>query len=217
MYSLVNVFGTIQGEGALTGTPATFIRLGGCNMWSGVEQHRERDARRNGAECPRWCDTDFRPRAQLTASQIADEVAKHGDRPLIVITGGEPLLQVDDALIMVLREFRARVQIETNGTVLPRFTPWARLWITLSPKLPREKTMLREADELKLVYPAHDPAPWASFPVRAGRFLSPQNIPPNPHSPEWRRGDHEQQAIAYVQANPDWRLTFQSHKMLGVP
>lgn len=222
MYSVVNVFGTIQGEGAHAGTPAIFVRLGGCNMWSGVEQHRERDAARNGAECPRWCDTDFRPRMQLTAEQIADEVRKHGDRPLIVITGGEPLLQVDNDLIIALTDFRPeskrRIQIETNGTVAPKFTRWSRVWITLSPKLPRDETLLTEADELKLVYPAHDPAQWESFPLSSGeRFLSPQNTPPNPHSPEWRRGDHEAQAVAYVQANPQWRLSLQTHKIIGVP
>lgn len=209
-YSIVKVFGTIQGEGALAGTPATFVRLGGCNMWSGIETRREADAERNGAQCPKWCDTDFRPRARLHASEIVDLVKATGDRPLIVLTGGEPFLQIDDELIDHLHQLNARIQVETNGTVEPGFGFRPRIYITLSPKLPRHLTKLSNCDELKLVYPAHDPADWGSFPTRQ-RFLQPQA------DREERDHDHERQTVEYVQANPEWRLSLQTHKILGIP
>lgn len=211
LYSLVKVFGTIQGEGALAGTPATFIRLGGCNMWSGVETRREADAERNGAECPKWCDTDFRPRTRVYASDIVDLVKACGDRPLIVITGGEPMLQLDDELIdALLNAFqRSRIQIETNGTVEPAFGFRSRIYITLSPKTPRSRTVLTNADELKLVWPAYDPKEWESFPVRH-RFLQPQA------DREQRDLEHEAKLVAYVQENTEWRLSLQTHKVLEI-
>lgn len=211
-YALATVFGTIQGEGGLAGTPAVFVRLGGCNMWSGIEAHRERDAERNGAECPKWCDTDFRPRTRLHAADIGDLVERIGDRPLIVITGGEPLLQVDDELLdhLLHRFQRARVQIETNGTVEPAFGYRQRLYVTLSPKRPRAQTLLTTADELKLVWPAYNPDDWATFPARH-RFLQPQA------DMEHRDDDHERALVEYLGNHPDWRLSLQTHKILGIP
>jgi len=212
LYSLVNVFGTIQGEGALAGTPATFVRLGACNMWSGVEQHRERDAERNGAECPKWCDTDFKPRERVSAQEIVTRVQSYGDRPLIVITGGEPMLQIDDELIDALLTGcpRSRVQIETNGTVEPGFGFRTRIHITLSPKTSRARCVLTGADELKLVFPAYNPDEWLTFPVRE-RYLQPQA------DREERDHDHEKLAVEYVQTHRDWKLSLQTHKVLGIP
>lgn len=211
LYSLVKVFGTIQGEGGLAGTPATFVRLGGCNMWSGIESRREADAERNEAECPKWCDTDFRPKERVYASDIVERVQAFGDRPLVVITGGEPMLQLDNELIDALLGGmpRSRIQIETNGTVEPGFDIRPRLYITLSPKTSRARTVLTSADELKLVWPAYNPDEWVSFPVRQ-RFLQPQA------DMEQRDLEHEAKLVEYIQAHPDWRLSLQTHKILGV-
>ncbi len=211
LYSIVSVFGTIQGEGGLAGTPAVFVRLGGCNMWSGIESRREADAERNGAECPKWCATDFRPRERLYASDIGDRVEAIGDRPLIVITGGEPLLQLDDELLdhLLNRFQRSRVQVETNGTVEPAFGFRPRLYITLSPKRPRAQTLLTNADELKLVWPAYDPKEWETYPARA-RFLQPQA------AQDQRDTDNEKALVAYLAEHPDWRLSLQTHKILGI-
>lgn len=209
-YSIVSIFGTIQGEGALAGTPATFVRFGGCNMWSGVDAHRERDAERNGAECPKWCDTDFRPRERVFAAEIVERIKATGDRPLVVLTGGEPMLQVDNLLIDALHATRARIQIETNGTVEPDFEMRSRVWVTMSPKLPRHRTVLVAANELKLVYPAHDPEDWASFPAQH-RLIQPQAMM------DGRDLKNEALAADYVQKHPDWRLSLQTHKILGIP
>jgi organic radical activating enzyme len=211
-YGVVEIFETLQGEGYHAGTPATFVRLAGCNLWSGVESTRDSDAWRSGARCPMFCDTDFKIRERLTADQIRNRVADLGAKPLTVITGGEPLLQLDDDLVQALRSLRGMLAIETNGAVAPRFTPWARLWLTLSPKLDRSSTLLKRADELKLVWPAHEPSDWADFPVPEGqRFLQPQ-------AHKLRRlPDVEQACASYVVRNPQWRLSLQTHKILGVP
>lgn len=208
-YSIVQIFGTIQGEGGLTGTPATFVRFAGCNMWSGEEAHRERDALRNEAECPRWCDTDFAPRERLTAREILARVMSTGSRPLIVLTGGEPMLQIDDELLDVLSTAQARVQIETNGTVEPRFSYRPFVYITLSPKVAHARIKLTQADELKLVWPAYVAEEWVSFPARQ-RFLQPQA------DFDGRNLENEGKLVEYVQTHGDWRLSLQTHKILGV-
>jgi len=208
-YSIVKVFGTIQGEGALAGTPAAFVRFGGCNMWSGEEAHRERDAERNEAACPLWCDTDFKPQERITATEILWRITALGARPLIVLTGGEPMLQVDDELLDALCTVRARVQIETNGTVEPRFSYRPYVHVTLSPKVARARIKLAQADELKLVWPAYVAEEWVSFPARQ-RFLQPQA------DFDGRNPENEAKLVEYVQSHGDWRLSLQTHKILGV-
>lgn len=208
-YAIVKIFGTIQGEGALAGTPATFVRFGGCNMWSGAEAHRERDAERNGAECPRWCDTDFLARERLTAHEIVDRVMACGRRPLIVLTGGEPMLQVDQELIDALGCIaNARIQVETNGTVEPQFNRYS-VYVTLSPKTSRDRCKLADADELKLVWPAYDPEEWVTFPARHC-LLQPQAFA------DGRNRATEAKLVEYVQEHGGWRLSLQTHKILGV-
>ena len=216
-YAIKEMFRTVQGEGFHAGTAAYFIRFAGCNMWSGHDVDRMRDAQRNHAQCPLWCDTDFVGGTKMAARDIAKVVEAQQPVPLIVLTGGEPMLQVDDDLLDVLHDAapEARIAIETNGTAPPRFdydrllpaNGW--LWITLSPKRSRERTLLERASELKLVYPAYQPADWADYKAHHF-FLQPcadQTI---------RQPETERQAAEYVTNNYRWRLSLQTHKVLGV-
>lgn len=216
-YSIKETFRTVQGEGFHAGTPAIFIRFAGCNMWSGYEGDRMRDAARNHAQCPLWCDTDFVHGEKMTAVELGKYVEAQNPVPLIVLTGGEPMLQVDDDLLDVLHDAapEARIAIETNGTARPLFhydpmlpgNGW--LWITLSPKRARAATVLPRASELKLVYPAYEPVDWLDFPAHH-YFLQPcadQQI---------RQLEVERQAAEYVTGQYRWRLSLQTHKILGV-
>lgn len=216
-YAVKEMFRTIQGEGFHAGTPALFIRFAGCNMWSGDEADRERDAVRNQAECPRWCDTDFVGGEKLTVEDIGKYVEHEDAVPLIVLTGGEPMLQVDDKLLDVLFDAapEARVAIETNGSVRPRFgydkllPERGRLWFTLSPKQPRDMVVLDRASEIKLVWPAYNATDWADFrahhhylqPVADKTVLQPSV---------------EREAAAVIAKQYRWKLSLQTHKYLGV-
>lgn len=211
-YAIVKVFSTIQGEGVLAGTPATFIRFGGCNMWTGIEERRELDAMHNGARCPLWCDTDFAVRERRTARELADMVKQHASWPLIVLTGGEPLLQVDRQLINALHAAvpNAKIQIETNGTVEPEFGYHASVFLTCSPKVPRSQIKLTQADELKIVWPAYDPSEWESFPARYYTLTPLADA-------EGRNTENELALANYVHNHPHkWRMSLQLHKVLGL-
>ncbi len=119
-YAVKAVWKTLQGEGAWAGRPAVFVRLVGCNLWTGYAQDRDRDAARTGADCPLWCDTDFTKEqsVRLSADALADRVRRTGgDIRFCVLTGGEPLLQVDAALVRALHDVGFEVAVETNGTV----------------------------------------------------------------------------------------------------
>lgn len=216
-YTIKEMFRTVQGEGFHTGTAALFIRFAGCNMWNGHDEDRMRDAQRNQAQCPLWCDTDFVGGTKMTAVEIREYVESQKAVPLIVLSGGEPLLQVDDDLLCVLHDAapEARIAIETNGTARPLFTYDKKLpgngwlWITLSPKRRRDRTVITCASELKLVYPAYDPSEWADFNAQHF-FLQPcadQTV---------RQLEVERAAAAYVTNNYRWRLSLQTHKVLGV-
>lgn len=218
-YAIKDVFRTIQGEGYHVGTPALFVRFAGCNMWSGYDEDRIRDAVRNEAECPRWCDTDFRPddARKMTADEIAAVVAERtkGAR-LVVLTGGEPLLQLDENLLHAIHVAypAATIAIETNGTVAPRFDaetmPW--LWLTLSPKRARAHTRLPWAHELKLVVPAYEVDEWDGYSA-AHRFVQPLA-----HGPD---RDYKTESLIAQQlalrGDGTWRLSLQTHKIVGVP
>lgn len=211
-YIVKNVFRTIQGEGAQAGSAVVFVRLAACNMWSGNEADRERDAERNGARCPLWCDTDFNGGTRMTAEEVLRCVlACAGPVRSVVISGGEPLLQIDDELLSTLTGAGISVAIETNGTVpykgSAEVLQWC--WVTLSPKRSRERTALQSANELKLVWPAHDPSDWESF--DAGYLF----IQPLADKDE-RDTECEREAAAWVMAHPRWRLSVQLHKVLGV-
>src|SRR5690606_25902824 len=122
-YRVKAVWRTLQGEGAWAGRPAVFARLVGCNMWTGYERDRDRDAERTGAACPRWCDTDFTKEnaVRLTAPDLAARMRRVGGGiRFCVLTGGEPLLQLDAALVRALHAAGFEVAVETNGTVALR-------------------------------------------------------------------------------------------------
>jgi 7-carboxy-7-deazaguanine synthase len=209
MYAVKEIFYTLQGEGANAGTPAVFCRFAGCNLWSGREVDRAK------AVC-QFCDTDFvgtdgeRGGRYTTAAALADAcraacTATEGPT-LIVLTGGEPMLQVDQNLIDALHARAFSVAIETNGT-LPALDTID--WICVSPKAGAELKQTR-GDELKLVYPQDgiDPARYLAFAFKH-RFLQPMDGP--------ARDANTIRAIAYCKANPAWRLSVQTHKILGIP
>jgi 7-carboxy-7-deazaguanine synthase len=208
MYAVKEIFYTLQGEGANAGRPAVFCRFAGCNLWSG------READRVSASCT-FCDTDFvgvnGPGGGRFAS--ADDLAAAclatgGGQPglLVVLTGGEPMLQVDAALATALRERGFEVAIETNGTM-----PVAEGidWICVSPKAGTDLVQ-RSGDELKLVYPqpALMPEAVADLPF-THRYLQPMDGP--------ERDANTARAVAYCKAHPLWRLSLQTHKMIGIP
>jgi 7-carboxy-7-deazaguanine synthase (Cx14CxxC type) len=208
MYAVKEIFYTLQGEGTHTGRPAVFCRFTGCNLWSG------READRATADC-QFCDTDFVGTDGegggkfATADALADACARTaGAAParFIVLTGGEPMLQVDAALIDALHAHGFEIAIETNGT-LP--VPRAIDWICVSPKAGTDLKQ-RTGDELKLVYPQSglDPQSIAGLSF-THRFLQPMD------GPDVVR--NTQAAIAYCKEHPAWRLSLQTHKLLGIP
>ena len=206
MYAVKEIFYTLQGEGANTGRAAVFCRFAGCNLWSG------READRGEATC-QFCDTDFVGTDGegggrfATAGDLADACAAVSPAPgLIVLTGGEPMLQVDDALIDALHARGFTIAIETNGT-LP--VPSSIDWICVSPKAGTE-ILQRTGNELKLVYPQAglDPAAAADWDF-AYRFLQPMDGP--------EAAENTALALAYCKAHPGWRLSLQTHKLLGIP
>lgn len=223
-YAVREVFYTVQGEGFHAGTPAVFIRFAGCNMWSGRDEHRQRDAKRNAAECPRWCDTDFAEGEELTASRITAEamhaafkagVPEASDVPLIVLTGGEPLLQVDDELLRALRVGlpSALIAVETNGTVEPRA---AVDWITVSPKQAPSRLKLLEGDELKVVFPAYDPLAYSKYSEGFEFLYVSAEAATSSVGQSVIVQDNLKRAAEFVMANPAWSLTLQAHKIVGV-
>ncbi|NRA30378.1 MAG: 7-carboxy-7-deazaguanine synthase [Parvularculaceae bacterium] len=207
-YSVKETYLTLQGEGAQTGRAAVFLRFAGCNLWSGLEEHRA------SAIC-NFCDTDFvgtdGPGGGKFAS--ADQLAEHvrafwpgGGQPYVICTGGEPLLQLDSEAIDAFHKLGFEVGVETNGTLA---APAGLDWICVSPKAQTE-IVQTSGHELKLVYPQPDvdPQRFAGLDFE-NFFLQPM--------------DNDQQAenitatAQYCQENPQWRLSLQTHKLIGLP
>jgi 7-carboxy-7-deazaguanine synthase (Cx14CxxC type) len=210
-YAVKELFYTLQGEGANTGRPAVFCRFAGCNLWTG------READRKAAVC-RFCDTEFvgtdGPGGGkfTTADDLASAVAAAwpgGDptaRPLVVCTGGEPLLQLDLSLIEALHAAGFEIAVETNGTVEP---PAGLDWICVSPKAEAE-LVVGSGDELKLVYPQEGAPPERYAGLRFRHFfLQPMDGP--------AREANTRAALNYCLTHPRWRLSLQTHKLLGIP
>ena len=220
MYSVKEIFYTLQGEGANAGRPAVFCRFAGCNLWSGREEDRV------SAIC-RFCDTDFVgtdgpgggkfTTVDALAAAVAtawpfppsgcaatpDRIREH---PLVVCTGGEPLLQLDEALIEAFHGYSFTVAIETNGTRMP---PRGVDWVCVSPKAGAE-LVLRVGNELKLIYPQPGAEPEKFIDLDFQHFfLQPMD------GPERLRNTH--QTVSYCLAHPQWRLSLQTHKLLGIP
>ena len=206
-YAVKEIFLTLQGEGMQAGRRAVFLRLAGCNLWTGREQDRAT------AQCT-FCDTDFvgmdgENGGRYEAAALADKVAalwESGERPLVVITGGEPMLQLAAALIDALHARGFEIAVETNGT-LP--APAGLDWICVSPKAGTE-VVQRSGDELKLVWPQSGTDPEALLGWDFRHFL----IQPMDCADA---AAARQAAIDYVLAHPRWRLSLQTHKLLGLP
>ncbi len=209
-YSVKELFYTLQGEGAQAGRAAVFCRFTGCNLWTGREQDRAT------AVCT-FCDTDFVGTDGegggkfVTADDLADAIAKawpdgEGGQRYVVCTGGEPLLQLDTPLIDALHARGFEVAVETNGT---QPIPPGLDWVCVSPKAGSE-LVATAGDELKLVFPQPGAMP-DQFEHMAFRqfFLQPIDGP--------LREQHTQAAVAHCMAHPKWRLSLQTHKLLGIP
>ena len=210
-YAVKEIFYTLQGEGAQAGRAAVFCRFSGCNLWSGREEDRA------SAVC-RFCDTEFvgvdGPGGGkfANAGALAEAVALQwpalgpGGKRFVVCTGGEPLLQLNDALIRALHAHDFEIAVETNGTVA---APDGLDWICVSPKA-GAPFVQRSGDELKLVFPQQgiDPARYTGLAFRHF-FLQPMDGP--------RRSENTEQAVRYCMDHPQWRLSLQTHKILGIP
>ena len=207
-YSVKEIFYTLQGEGLRAGRPAVFCRFAGCNLWSGREEDRA------SARCT-FCDTDFvgvdgsDGGKYANAKTLAGKIASHwpagqGHR-YVVLTGGEPLLQVDGALIDALHGQDFEIAVETNGTLT---APAGIDWICVSPKA-GNPWVQRNGQELKLVYPQQGLPPDFIGDTQFDHYLlQPMDGPAQQHN--------TRQAIAWCQAHPRWRLSLQTHKFLGI-
>jgi 7-carboxy-7-deazaguanine synthase len=207
-YSVKEIFYTLQGEGANAGRPAVFCRFAGCNLWSGLERDRET------ATC-KFCDTDFvgtdgtRGGKFTTADALADVVASvwpsaRLGKPLVVCTGGEPLLQLDAPLIAVLHAKGFEIAVETNGSIA---APEGIDWICVSPKAGAPLLQLH-GQELKVVVPQSlDMAHLSSLDFEH-HFVQPMDGP--------LRAENTQYAIDWCMQHPQWRLSVQTHKVIGI-
>ena len=208
-YAVKELFHTLQGEGAQAGRAAVFCRFAGCNLWSGREQDRAT------AAC-RFCDTDFVGLDGPGGGRFAeaDALAEAIDRTweggaharYVVFTGGEPLLQLDEALIAAVHARGFEIAVETNGTLA---APAGIDWICVSPK-GANPLVQRSGHELKLVYPQAeiDPAALADLPFHH-RFLQPMDGP--------AQAENTRAAVAYCRRDARWRLSLQTHKILDIP
>ncbi len=210
-YAVKEIFYTLQGEGANTGRPAVFCRFAGCNLWSGREQDRD------GATC-RFCDTEFVgtdgpgggkfETADDLARAVASAWPEDGGpaRPLVVCTGGEPLLQLDPPLLAALHRAGFEVAVETNGTIEP---PEGIDWLCVSPKA-SAGLVIHSGDELKLVYPQEGGEPDRFEGLEFDHFfLQPMD--------GLHREANTRAALRYCLDHPRWRLSLQTHKLLGIP
>ena len=203
-YTVKEIYYTLQGEGANTGRPAVFLRFAGCNLWTGREEDRA------SAIC-QFCDTDFVGGTKFSsAEQLAEEVASQWfgngtSKRFVVVTGGEPLLQLDEALIANLHALGFEIAIETNGTIE---APPGINWICVSPKA---GTVIKQrtGSELKLVYPQSGITPKELERLAFDHFfLQPMDGPSAVQNTEL--------ATRYCLEHPRWRLSLQTHKLLGI-
>lgn len=181
-YAVNEIFYSLQGEGYYTGTPAVFLRFSGCNL-----------------RCD-FCDTDHSASRPMTALEIADAIEAHPSRHLVV-TGGEPALQLDDDLVDLLHSRGWYIQVETNGTTP---LPVAVDWVTCSPK-PGAETVITRIDELKIVYTDRDVEAIADRHPANHLYLQPCS------------GLNIADTVDYILAHPWWRLSLQTHKLINIP
>ena len=238
-YAVREVFPTLQGEGFHAGRFAVFVRFAACNLWTGREQDRERDATRHDVACPRWCDTDFAGGARMDLGDLMraiDTAADHygavttrsrgevqvdrGTPGLLVFTGGEPLLHLDRPLLDAVRDDYPdfTVAIETNGTVAPADGVHPD-WVCVSPKVPVERLVVTSGSELKVVYPAYDPLAYESIEENFGHlYVSPEaQVEVGSVGVSEVSRSATRAAADFVLRHPHWRLSIQQHKLLGLP
>lgn len=207
-YAVKEIYYTIQGEGAHSGRPALFLRFSGCNLWSGREEDRER------AIC-QFCDTDFRGTdgpggGKYNAGELVSKLTSiwpiSSTHAYVVCTGGEPLLQLDRELIDAMHAAQIEIAIETNGTIE---VPEGIDWICMSPKANTD-IVVRSGNEIKIVYPQAgiDPADFESW-AFDHFFIQPMDSP--------EVDANTKKAIRFCMDNPKWRLSLQTHKLLGIP
>ena len=183
MYRINEIFYSLQGEGYHTGTPAVFIRFSGCNL-----------------RC-RWCDTNFARFTMMSIEQIVEECKKLQENCMLLLTGGEPALHADEALINALREAGyTRIAIETNGT---RPLPKGIDWVTCSPK-EGTRVVLQEADELKIVYTGQDVEKWLKIVKSENNYLQPCSL------------KNTKRIVRYILKHPWWNLSLQTQKYIGM-
>ena len=209
MYKIKEIYFTLQGEGFQAGRPSIFIRFSGCNLWSGMEKDR------NSAIC-NWCDTDFvgtdGPNGgKYSVTQIKKILLKlwpdkNLEKPYVVCTGGEPLLQLDEELIKEIHEIGFEIGLETNGTLLP---PSGIDWICVSPKA-KTDLILTSGNELKFVYPQislnpkrYEKLDFDYFFIQPMDGIN-QNI-------------NIKKSKEFIMKNPQWSLSLQTHKIMGIP
>lgn len=206
-YAVKEIFYTLQGEGAHAGRPAVFLRFSGCNLWSGREVDRHK------AIC-KFCDTDFwgtdgqnggKYALQELAEKVSEQWPENAEYKYVVCTGGEPLLQLDSDLILAIKAHGFEVAIETNGTIE---VPEEVDWICMSPKANTE-IIVRKGNEIKVVYPQKgiDPADFKEMDF-VNFFIQPMDSP--------EQEDNILKAIKYCKQNPKWRISLQTHKILGI-
>ncbi|MBK9432780.1 MAG: 7-carboxy-7-deazaguanine synthase [Sphingomonadales bacterium] len=210
-YAVKEIFLTLQGEGVHSGRRAVFLRFAGCNLWTGREEDRAH------AVC-QFCDTDFvgmdgenggRYEADELAANVARLWGETRDHRYVVLTGGEPMLQVDDAIIDALHAQGFTIAIESNGTIAAHS---GIDWVCISPKAGSD-VIQHSGDELKLVWPQNRLDPLAMESWQFDHFL----IQPMDRGSVESNQQCREEAIAFVSANPKWRLSLQNHKLLGLP
>ena len=210
MYTIKEIYYTIQGEGFHTGRSAVFVRFSGCNLWTGHEKDRE------NAIC-NFCDTDFigtdgpgggkfQTPNDLVKNVVSKWPSRSKEKRFVVFTGGEPLLQMDEELINVLHFNKFEIAIETNGTVK---APKNIDWVCVSPKA-GSNLIITKGNELKLVYPQHgiDPSQYENlnFDYFSLQPMDNENL-----------NENIQKTIKYCHEHPLWRLSLQTHKFVGIP
>lgn len=212
IYSVKEIYLTVQGEGAQSGLPAVFLRFAGCNLWSGLETDRP------SAVC-KFCDTDFvgtnglgggKFKTPEALAQAVKTLWPGGGQPWVVCTGGEPLLQLDSLLISALHREGFKIAVETNGTIQ---APKNIDWLCVSPKA-KAPLLQTSGDELKLVFPQTENRP-DDFEHLDFRVFSLQ--PRDDSYQGMKDAGNAQAAFEYCLKNPTWRLSVQSHKYIGVP
>lgn len=185
-YRIREIFYSLQGEGCHTGVPAVLVRFSGCNL-----------------RCP-WCDTDFTTYTEMTTEEVMSAIRDlQGAKGYVILTGGEPSLQVDETLITALHQAGYKVAIETNGT---RDIPAGIDWVTCSPKEGSTLT-LKHADEVKVVYTGINPEHWRND-IETDNWL----LQPLARDKE----TNTKEVIQYILTHPEWRLSVQTHKLIGL-